>query len=156
MTDHHEQKTPVKKVNPFVWFLWWQMDQSKLEKQVKEYDTLKFAQSARGISAILLWISVAATAVLVVFFGLEQWAFIDAAILLVLGFFVAKGYRWALIVAMLLWTFEKGLSLYDQLLGASATGGSFVVMTIIWWTLYMHSFYLAFKVEQMRKKPVSN
>ena len=156
MTAHHEQKTPVKKANPFVWFLWWQMDQSELEKQVKEYNTLKFSQSARGISAILLWISVAATAVFVFFLGADKSAFIDAGILLLLSFFVAKGYRWALIVAMLLWTFEKGLSLYDQLLGASATGGSFVVMTIIWWTLYMHSFYLAFKVEQMRKKPVSN
>ncbi len=153
--NEHEKKVAVKKASfDFSWIFWWQINADELKKQVHEYKTLKFSQSMRGISAILLWISVAATAAFVLFLGMDQSAFIDTAIFLVLSFFVAKGHRWALIASMLLWTFEKVYSLYTQiqLAGATDSGAAFIVPTIIWWTVYMHAFYLAFKVEQARRK----
>lgn len=150
-----EKKPPAKKPNPLVWILWWQMDPDELDKQIHEYKTLKFTQSARGISAILLLISVAATALFVLLLGMTPYAFLDAGAFLVLAFFIAKGHRWAMIAAMVLWTFEKGISLYGQLQPTSdgSSGASFLVSTVIWWTLYMHAFYLAFRVEQARRKP---
>lgn len=152
---HDGEKKPVaKKPNPYVWLLWWQMDPDELDKQIQGYSTLKFTQSARGISAILLLISVAATALFVFLLGMTPYAFLDAAAFLVLALFISKGHRWPMIAAMILWTFEKGISLYDQFQAAAAgsSGASFLLTTVIWWTMYMHAFYLAFRVEQARRK----
>lgn len=155
MNDHpHQSKSSAKNAKPFQWILWWQVDEKELHEQVQGYKTMKITQTARGISAILLWISVAATMAFVFLLGADQSAFIDAGIMLVLSYFVFKGYRWAFIAAMVLWTFEKIYSLYGQfsLVSETDTGASFIVPTIIWWTVYMHAFYLAFKVEQARRK----
>jgi hypothetical protein len=52
-----------------------------------------------------------------------------------------KGHRWAMIGAMILWTFEKGYSLVS---------GINPFMTILWWSIYMHIFWESYKVEAMR------
>lgn len=152
---HHEgDKKTVKKPNPWVWILWWQIDPTEMDKQVHGYKTLKFTESIRGISFILLLISVIATVLFVLLLGLDPMALIDAAVLLVVGFLVYKGYRWAMIAAMLLWTFEKGFSLlsYFNTAPTADFNATILIVTILWWTFYMHAFYLAYRVEQARRK----
>ncbi len=154
--EHHQDKpaAKAKPEKPFQWILWWQIDGKELKEQVEKYDTMKITQSARGISFILCMVSVAVTTLFVLILNLDPWSFLDAGLLLVLGILICKGYSWAMIAAMVLWTFEKIYSLYGQvsLISETNSGASYLVPTIIWWTVYMHSFYLAFRVEQARKK----
>jgi glucosamine--fructose-6-phosphate aminotransferase (isomerizing) len=51
------------------------------------------------------------------------------------------------VTAMLLWTLDKAMSLPVAAVRPSST-----VMLVIWWTTFMHAFYLAFRVEHARKK----
>lgn len=156
-TKEHSEKKPVKKANfDLGWILWWQVDEKSAEfqTQVKAYKTLKPWESYREVSFILLILSGVLTTVLVLLSSEDptaMYSFIDVAVLLVIGFFIYKGHRWAMIAAMVLWTYEKGFSLYSQLQDPTSAG-SFVVTTLIWWTVYMHTFYLAYCVEQARRK----
>jgi hypothetical protein len=48
---------PHNKRRWFRWLLWWEIEPEELKKQAEQYSTLKFYQSARGISALLLSLS---------------------------------------------------------------------------------------------------
>ena len=144
MNSEHSKKLVLRKPNIFVWIFWWQMDHNELDRQVKEYDTLKFLQTARGLSSIFLLIAVAAQIIIVSFYGFPPIIFIDSAVLVALAYCVTKGYRFAFIAAMVLWTIEKGITL-------TFCGAAFVVPMIIWWTVYLHAFYLGWKVEGVRR-----
>ncbi len=132
----------------FSWLLWWQLDKDELQKQVEEYETLKITQSARGISLLFLLFSVVVTTGFVLFLNWDSSAFLDAFLFLILGFFIYKGHRWAMIGAMLLWTFEK-FSMFGEFY---LTTVSSILFSLLWWAIYMHAFYLAFKIEGLRAK----
>ena len=53
--------------------------------------------------------------------------------------------------AMILWTLEKIYSVY-QATTSSDTAGVTIFITILWWTVYMHAFWLAYNVEKEREK----
>jgi len=143
-----------KKSNFFDWMLWWRIDKNELEKQVREYETLKITQSARGISLLMLLLSFTITLGFVLFLNWDSSGIFDAFLFLVLGFFIYKGHRWAIIGAMLLWSYEKLYMLYIQYQNASVAGSSSPspFPSLIWWAIYMHAFYLAFQVERLRAK----
>ena len=128
------------------WIFWWMTGEGELDKQVKEYSTLKITESARGISAILLLLSVVVTTIAALALG-HASALVDAGMFLVLAFFIYHGFEWAMIGAMLLWTFEKGYSLFS-------TGWlhSNSVIAVFWWAIYMHAFWLAYLTEKERAK----
>jgi hypothetical protein len=130
----------------FGWLLWWQVDHDKLERQVREYRTLKPWQSMRGISALCLLLSATITTALILLrvAGIDTVAFFDVGLMLGIGLFIYFGHRWAMIAAMLLWTLEKILQLADS-------GGSGIVLQVVWWVVYMHAFFFAFRVEQARR-----
>lgn len=67
-----------------------------------------------------------------------------------LALFICKGHRWAMVAMMLLWTLEKGSQLF-------AAGGRSPFAVVIWWLLFVGSFYQAFLVEQARRasRPVA-
>ncbi len=54
-----------------------------------------------------------------------------------------------MIAAMVLWTAEKGLQLFP-ILQTGTVKSPFVVL--IWWAVFMHAFYLAFRVEMHRRR----
>lgn len=141
----------------FSWLKWWQLDiwlqldKEGFQKQAKEYETLKITQSARGISFLLLLYSAVVTTGAILLNIITSSAFLDVFILIVLGIFIYKGKRWAMVVAMIFVTFEKLGALIIDYTGAQ----SFVVTVIIsllWWAICLHTFYLAFKVEGLRAK----
>jgi hypothetical protein len=147
MSDH----VPAKAKRPRRhWFFWWKIDADELEEQVIGYRTLGPLKSARGISVICLLISIVITLVFVALKMTPISGIGDALLMAVLSVFIYFGHRWALIVAMLLWTVEKLLVLIGGFSGATPNGGLAVVQ-VIWWCVYMHAFYLAFRVEQRRR-----
>lgn len=146
---------PIKKKNStWSWLLWWQIDQEELNAQVLNYKDLGIFKSARGQSALCLLLSIAITSAFVLFKAASVDAVGDAALMAILALFIYLGHRWAMISAMVLWTLEKGLyfAVYLNAVSNGTNGGATGVMQIFWWCLYMHAFYFAFRIEQLRKQ----
>lgn len=134
-----------KKNNILDWLLWWKIDKEEIERQIKGYKSFKVTESARGQSTLLLALSIIITLLLVIFANYDSASLVDVTIMVTIAFFVFRGHRWAMIGAMLYWTFAKFYAIY--------TGGSgSLILQVIWWVLYMHVFYLAYKVEGLRTK----
>lgn len=124
-------------------FLFWIINPDKLKQQVEQYNTLKIYQSARGVSFLWLIFSMIVSMFMISWHLMPVSAMADVALFLFFGFFIYLGYPWAMIGAMILWTVEKIYSVYT-------IRNSFVVQ-LIWWAIYMHYFYLAYRVERQRR-----
>ena len=124
------------------WLLWWKIEPEELQKNIVEYDTLRIYQSARGTSFLLLLFSVAVT-IIGICVGLSNaWTLVDAIVGFGLAVFIYRGHRWAMLLAMVYWTLEKAGQFYLH--------ADNYLLVIVWWTAYMHAFYLSFIVEQKR------
>jgi hypothetical protein len=126
------------------WLLWWRISEKDLRRQVAEYHTLRVWQSMRGIGALLLAASAAVSVVLIELMTHDRLGYIDVGLFLFLGLFLYLGHRWAMIAAMVLWTLEKALQ--------AVSSPIYAVTAVIWWALYMHAFYFAFRIEQRRRR----
>lgn len=115
-----------------------------MKTQVENYKSLKITESYRGISALLILGSMVLTVLLAKFGAISYDAVYSSIIYVPLAYFIYKGHKWALIVIMILWTLEKGYQLYS--------GGTSVIVPIIWWSIFMNYFFNALKVELARKK----
>jgi hypothetical protein len=136
-----DNKRPKKSFGAF--FLWWRTNPEEVRRQVAGYDTLRVWQSARGTSALLCLLTVVVTMLLGGYMHLSSGEITtEAVIWIAVAILMYRGYRWAFLVGMLLWTFEKGELLF------SARGAP--IVQVIWWTIYMSAFFLAFKVENER------
>lgn len=132
----------------FGWILWWRIDPKTLRKQVSQYAALPFYLTSRGQSAMLMWLSAAGTLIMALVTR-HYLSLVDATAFLGLSIFMLLGQRWSMIAAMVLWTLEKAV----QLLGAVLTHAyATPLVAVIWWTIYMHSFYLAWRVEGARRE----
>lgn len=133
------------------------VNQDTLKKQIDGYDSLGMFSSARKISSLLLLLSATITILMIVFLGVDASAYLDVIILIILAIFVYMGQKWAIIAAMIIWTFEKTYQIVESL--SSTKSGVSIIVPIIWWFFYMREFWLAYKVEVERKKqlpPVQN
>jgi len=141
------EQRETRKKSAWGWILWWQIDEAELNTQVEQYRTLKPWRSMRGVSALCLVFSMGVTVVLIGMhaLGTDNLSFVDVGLMGVLGVFIYLGHRWAMLAAMLLWTAEKLAIL------ASGPGPS-AVSQVVWWAIYMHAFYFAFRIEQRRRK----
>ncbi len=146
--ENHSKKidksSSTKKKNSYLsWLLWWQVDQDEVDKQVREYDDLDIWHAARKVSALLLIFSAVLTIALVFLFNWESSSLVDAVLMLFVAFFVYRGHKWAMVVAMIYWTFSKVYFLYSAYSSPSASQTNPIV-SLIWWATYMHAFYEAF------------
>jgi len=142
-------KNSKTKNNSTHWFLWWLIDQEELNSQVKGYRNLGILHSSRKIAAMCLLFSSVVTSLLVVFVSYDSSSLVDVALMLFVAFFIYRGHRWAMIIAMLYWTFAKIYGIFT-----SYNTNNYVnwFVPLIWWSTYMHVFYESFKVEQLRRK----
>ena len=131
-----------KKVR-YHWLLWWRIEPEELQRQVTEYDSLGIT-SARGVSALLLMLAVAANIIFVCVGYMNPWALLDAMVFFGLAAFVYRGHRWAMLCAMVVWTLENGGRLYKN------PTLQVTIASVIWWTGYMQAFYMAYRVEKQR------
>jgi hypothetical protein len=134
-------------------FMWWKINKEELQTQVDNYNALGITQSVRGISLLLLIFSAIVSTGSIFFLNTSSTAFVDVILFLILGYLIYKGHRWAIIVAMILWTCEKLYLVATQY--SSSSGGSAIIQ-IFWWGLYMHVFYSAYRVEKLRVQEGKN
>jgi hypothetical protein len=131
------------------WILWWQTDPAEIQKQVAEY-----AQGwvrARHVAAYCLTLSVTLTTAAIYAQIMSPDSWLDVVVMATLAGFIFFGHRWAMIGGMLWWTFEKGFGIVND-----PPHGASVIPQLIWWAVYMHAFWVAFQVEQERRKPRSS
>jgi hypothetical protein len=142
---------PAKKPNRSHWLLWWNIDAAELRQQVMDYDGPGWTK-ARHVAAYCFALS-AAVSGLFAYYNIASFdagAFLDVAAFVFLGACVFRGQRWAMIASMALWTYEKLYSIFDMTNGAHPSGS--IIVPVIWWAIYMHAFWMAFRVEQERRK----
>lgn len=138
----------AKKRSGANWLLWWKTDPEELARQAVGYHSLALFKTARGVALGCILFAIAVTGILV-FFGIVDWdALIDVVLWIVLAPFIWLGHRWAMIAAMIFWTLEK-------ILGIVTGPPASIVVQIAWWCFFMHAFYVAFRVEQERRKPAA-
>jgi hypothetical protein len=133
------------------WLLWWEIGKEELQKQVDGYHTMTMTESARGLSVLALLFSSTLTVLFIAFGGWSSGSYVDVGLFLVLAFFIYSGQSWAMIGAMILWTVEKGYSIYSATT-SDGSSGYIIFISLLWWATYMHAFWLAYKVEVEMKK----
>lgn len=146
--DFRTRSTPSK-AN---WILWWRVDEDDLRDQVAMYDTLGWFSAARKLSVVCLLISMALTLLVMLAGAIGLESYVDIALMVILAVFIYRGHRWAMIGAMALWTVEKIVTALLGLSGYKPLGAATIVSSLLWWAIYMHAFYLAFRVEQVKRK----
>jgi hypothetical protein len=143
-----EAKKPTRKAGSYNWLLWWVIGADELRDQVANYRTYKIYQSARGLSLLLFILSAILTTLITEFLTHVRLSYLDAALFLILGAFIYFGHRWAMIAGMVLWTFEK---VFQILSGVHSGHIPNLFGIVIFWTIYMHAMFLAFRTEQARR-----
>jgi hypothetical protein len=139
----------VPKAPWWTWLLWWQIDPTELDRQVTEYDTLRFFQSMRGISLLLTLFSFLLAAAFIYLGVFPLYAIADGSLMLLFGAFVFFGHRWAMIAAMILWTMGKAIAILDY------PGGGTIVGQVVFWCIYMHALYFSYRIEQAKRLKAS-
>ncbi len=134
-----QEGTKNKRLPMYYWVFWWKLlEDENVANQVENYNTLKFIRSYRYRACLLLlllaaWDLVAAISNVGSLIGVFLW--------LILAFFIYKGYRWAIITAMILWTLGEVTLLVEGYLG-----------NIFWWWLCIGALWAALEVENVRHK----
>ena len=127
----------------------WKMDEEELKYQAQNYNVLSFGKSIRSGAVILLILSIIINLILIIIGWLPIDIWLDILIILFLTFFIYKGKKWAMIIAMIYWTIAKGL----QLIGLF-TIETFdiinVVMVLFWWAIISKALWQAYQVERLR------
>jgi hypothetical protein len=146
-----EQAAPQKRRMGWEWLLWWQIPPEELKRQVEQYDTLRYFQSMRGISVLFLSFAISTTLLFFVIGagGVDAYSLFDVALMAVCATFIWLGHRWAMIAAMALWTLEKVSYIADGVSTGNPVG---IITQPIWWAVFLHAFYFAFRIEQERRK----
>lgn len=145
--DHQSSK---KKYGGFHMF---KISQDELNWQLLNYDTLSITQSVRGIAALTIAGLLAFGIIIVVilnFTGNNQVSYIDILFSVVMYapfiYFTYRGHRWAMILLGALYTVDKFYTSYVY------SPDSFNVSTIIFWLLGIGPLWVAFTVEQARRR----
>lgn len=127
----------------------WSSSDDELRFQVEKYNSLPWTETFRGGAVIFLGALLCLTIVLGLFgvISLDSGTLVEAVIYAVCFYFILRGHRWAIILAMVLWTGDKAYQLY---LSASS-GQSNVGIIIVWWLIVMPYLYKALKVENLRR-----
>lgn len=114
---------------------------AEISRQVKEYYTLPFRETFRGmayyITAFILFVTV-----LMGLLTQNIQILYEIAIIVPLMYLMKKGYRWVFILAIIWWTLEKGIQLYTTPAGAS------IASILVWWVVVTYIYFEAFLVER--------
>ncbi len=138
-------------------FIWWKIDEGELNKQVKNYETLKIFDSARGIVLLCTIFLFAINILLIKFYGEPPENIIDGFLLLILGIFSYYGYNAANILLMLFWTVEKFYLFFELIVERTQTlNDKDYIFQIIWWVIFMSPFYFSYAVEKRRRAIKTN
>lgn len=137
------QTGQTQKQNFFSKLLFWKLDESELEIQISQYDSLKTTKSWRKFASILT------VAAIILTFAGSLAGLLDVAAAVISGIIYApfayliwKGKKWAMIAMMILWTLEKAGSVVDR--------PASIVIVLFWWDFFMRYYWGAYQVEKRR------
>ncbi len=130
------------------WFLWWMVGDDEIATQLAKYK-MNFFGTIRGQCLLLFLASAVITALVTEFVTHDRLAYIDAAVFIAVGVLIAFGFRWAMILGMVVWTIEKAVQAFEVVTTGRAAG---IIGILLFWTLFMHAMFLAFHVEQARRR----
>ncbi len=138
-----EEKNKEKSGSLFIDLFKWKMNKKELQNQVENYNTLGLSQSVRKISGALLVLSAVLTFIFMILEWTTEEVLLDVFLFLILAFFVYKGKKIAIIIAMIYWTIVKGIQFVENPEG--------IIVTLIWWAVFMSVFWKAYQVEKARE-----
>ncbi len=123
----------------------------ELKKQLENYHTLGITQSARG-QVVLVFGALLLLSLILSFFAITDTTSVLLSFIIYIPIliFIYKGYKWAMITLMVLWTGEK---IYTAYL-AVENGGS-IISSIIWLIIGLSVVYKALKVENLKEETPS-
>lgn len=150
----------------FEYIFWWKVEKKAIEIEALNYESIKFWHSSRGASISCILFSIAVTTGFMIFGKGDLIKDLDISSYLItliiaigLIIFMHRGHRWVFITAMIWWTFEKGAQLANTFntiaMHIGHVNNTTVIMSIVWWSIYMHFFYKALRVEIIRKKVIN-
>lgn len=117
----------------------------EMNKQIKEYDSLKIYRSYRGVVTLLLSVSLIYTVVYLLFFDFYLFDFIFVIIShTIFIIFIYRGHKWAIVLAMVYYTIIKVFMLNINDFGVS--------FAMLYWLFTMYFYYNALLVEIARDK----
>jgi uncharacterized membrane protein YvlD (DUF360 family) len=126
------------------------LDDADLKNQIENYQSLKITQTYRGKSVLII-LALLVFSLILSMFGIYAdpvTMIIGIMIYLPILFFVYKGHRWAIILLMVMYTYEKGFNIYE----ISKSGNGSGISSIIWWLIVMPYFWKALYVENKRRE----
>ena len=127
------------------------IDDEELKKQITNYNTLKINESYRGISALII-LAISVMSIAMAYSLRDQLESVSSAIFgisvyLLVGYFVYKGSKKAMMIAMLLWTSDKLLFIFQS---GNLGVGLFVVF--FFWFVVIRFFWRALEVEKYKSE----
>lgn len=131
------------------WLFWWRLSDDEIKEQAENYNSLGWGRSARKQSIICIGFSVFLTLVMAALGFIPIVGFIDVVVLMIFGIYIYKGKKWSMVAAMVLWTLEK---LYTTYSGFSYGNVAMVLSSYLFWSIYMHAFYLSYRTEIFKDK----
>lgn len=115
--------------------------------QIENYDNLGITKSSRGKASLVMGFFIILTCVFAFLGVFSMTDALGALIIYVpLTYFVYKGYRWAIIGTMIMWTLDK---IYQI---GQAAGGKSIIGIIFWWIFLISLLYQALDIENQRVK----
>jgi hypothetical protein len=147
----------------FNWLFSWRLDPDELKKQADEYASLKIYKSYRGIAVLLTagWVLLTKFSSLIHWvpnnkFIISLFIYEDISVFSILLYtiviyFLYRGKKWAIIVAMILQTLNSGYALINSIASRNVDL-IFWLMILFWWSLFMKYLFGAYKVRVILDK----
>lgn len=130
------------------------IDKEELQNQLANYDTLHVNKAYRKISALIIMI-IAVVSLLGLYY--DQMVEISSAaialsllIYFLVAFLINKGNRFAIMLAIIIWTLEKAVQLYQ------IQDFNIRIMILLFWFIIVRFFWRAFEVELARQKIIKH
>jgi hypothetical protein len=124
------------------------ISKEELERQVSGYNNFKITQSYRGILVITFVGLIILSLTIAYFNNTFVTAIFVSIVYLILLFFIYKGHRWAIISLIILWTADKFIQIYNQVI----TEGGFIFPILFWWLAVAILLSKALSVENEKRK----
>jgi hypothetical protein len=130
--------------NFFDSFKWWNIEAEELQEQESKYSELKLTESYRG-RAFLVVLAFSLISIVYGIVLIVPSAYIAGFLVTLLSLFIYKGFRWAMLLVMIIWTIEKAVTFLSS-----------PWISIFLWILVMTPLFKAWKLEGVRKKKVAS
>lgn len=142
--------------NFFDYIFHWNLTPKELAKELKEYETLSFFKTARGL-VIFILIFFFVLHLLAALAGLLEYTKPQDVLLILiifapLAFFIKIGHRWAIVLLVIFWVLSIIIGIYTYISNSIGIQPTTVLTGLLWTFFILRTSYQALIVENARKK----